>query len=47
MGAITYGLLASIIFFVVVSLLTSNARIVDMRREYDEILGETAPQPAD
>lgn len=47
MGAITYGLLASIIFFVVVSLLTSNARIVDMQREYDEILGETAPQPAD
>jgi len=47
MGAITYGLLASIVFFVGVSLLTSNARIVHMQREYDEILGEVAPQPAD
>jgi SSS family solute:Na+ symporter len=47
MGAITYGLLASIVFFVVVSLLTSNARIAHMRREYDEILGDITPQPAD
>jgi solute:Na+ symporter, SSS family len=47
MGAITYGLLASIVFFVVVSLLTSNVRIVHMQREYDEILGEVTPQPAD
>ena len=47
MGAITYGLLASIVFFVAVSLLTSNTRIVHMQREYDEILGEVAPQPAD
>jgi len=47
MGAITYGLLASIVFFVAVSLLTSNTRIVHMQREYDEILGEVTPQPAD
>ena len=47
MGAITYGLLTSIVLFVVVSLVTSNARILDMQREYDEILGETAAQPAD
>jgi hypothetical protein len=47
LGAISYGLLASIVFFVVVSLLTSNASIAHMQREYDEILGETAPAPAD
>ena len=54
LGSISYGLAASVFFFVVVSLLTSNARIRDMQEEYDAILGVTsapsavaAPSPAD
>ena len=54
LGSISYGLAAAIFFFVVVSLLTSNARIRDMQEEYDTILGVTsapsaaaAPSPAD
>jgi Na+/proline symporter len=54
LGSISYGLAAAVFFFVVVSLLTSNARIRDMQEEYDTILGVTsapsvaaAPSPAD
>lgn len=47
MGAISYGLITSIVLFVVVSLVTSNERIAHMQREYDELLGETAAAPAD
>ena len=46
MGSISYGLAASIFFFVVVSLLTSNERIRDMQEEYDSILGTAAPSAA-
>ncbi len=39
LGSISWGLLASIVFFVVVSLLTSSESIRGMQREYDDILG--------
>lgn len=47
LGSISYGLLAFIVFFVVVSLLTSSESIRGMQQEYDRILGTGAASPAD
>lgn len=47
LGSISWGLLASIVFFVVVSLLTSSESIRGMQEEYDRILGTGAASPAD
>ncbi len=47
LGSISWGLLASIVFFVVVSLVTSSESIRGMQQEYDEILGQGAASPAD
>lgn len=39
LGTISWGLVAAIVAFVVVSLVTSNARITASQQEYDSILG--------
>ena len=47
LGSISWGLIASIVFFVVVSLVTSSESIRGMQEEYDRILNPGAASPAD